>query len=179
MQNLEQLKTELDKVNALITKWIAQGYTPSIERGVALSTLEKIYEGMADFQSLISSVSPQGELEPEIEVELILADDTDTEEDTCDSACANEETQTGAPMECEAEVYVVLGSELSLDQMAKFSEELFGGDMSNFKAQVEKFAQMPSFEDALIYVGENFSWSPSSQTVGEFVEMLENYFQTK
>ncbi len=176
MQNLEQLKFELDKVNALITKWIAQGYTPSIERGVALSSLEKIYEGMTDFQTISTPPAEPcecacEELEPEVEVELILMDE-EVEEPSLDKECQQSQEES------QEEMTVILGVEFTPERLADFTEELFAGDAENLKENIAKFEQMPSFEDALIYVGENFSWSPSSEVAVEFIEMLENYFQT-
>lgn len=112
MDNLKSIQKQLNEVGQMVDRWMAMGYTPSIEKRIVLSSLERVYEQLMDPVGCSGGYVGE-DLEPEMEVELIISDeaaqeetveDEAVEEEAIEEEAIEEEEQTQDSDPCEDEV---------------------------------------------------------------------------
>lgn len=69
-----------------------------------------------------------------------------------------------------------LKDSLALNDRYLLRKELFGDDEKAFHAALEMFDQMPSLDDCMIYIAENYTWNANSDAAKMLTELLEHKF---
>ena len=54
--------------------------------------------------------------------------------------------------------------------------ELFGGDADEYERAINALDSQPSFDDCIIYISENYVWSPNSQATKFVMELLNRKY---
>lgn len=73
----------------------------------------------------------------------------------------------------EEAVYQLMGERVSQSEREQFVCELFAQDEAKFLAELEKLEACHSFDEAIIYISENYTWNPDSPIVNDFIARLE------
>lgn len=91
-----------------------------------------------------------------------------------DDAQDNKEEQRQEEEESiEEAVYQLMGERVSQSEREQFVCELFAQDEAKFLAELEKLEACHSFDEAIIYISENYTWNPDSPIVNDFIARLE------
>ncbi|MDR3227576.1 MAG: hypothetical protein LBT56_07900 [Prevotellaceae bacterium] len=69
-----------------------------------------------------------------------------------------------------------LSKGIGLNDKFLFSKELFGGNSQKFNTTIDVINVMNSFEDAMIYIQEHFSWSSSNPVAKHFMTLVRRRF---
>lgn len=69
-----------------------------------------------------------------------------------------------------------LKERIALNDRYLLRKELFEGDESAFLAAIEELDRMPSLDDCMIYIAENFAWNANSEAARMLVELLVNKY---
>lgn len=69
-----------------------------------------------------------------------------------------------------------LSKGIGLNDKFLFSKELFGGNSQKFNTTIDTVNAMNSFEDAMIYIQENFSWASSNPVAKHFMTLVRRRF---
>ena len=54
--------------------------------------------------------------------------------------------------------------------------ELFGGDSEAYDRTINALDSQSSFDDCVIYIAENFTWSPNSEGTKLIMELLQRKY---
>ena len=54
--------------------------------------------------------------------------------------------------------------------------ELFGGDADAYEQAVEMLDKQSSFDDCIIYISENYTWSPNAEGAKMMMELLQRKY---
>ncbi len=65
----------------------------------------------------------------------------------------------------------------SINDRYLISQELFGGDMSSCEDMLAELTDIDNFDDAMIYIVENYEWNPDSEATMLIIKHLEQKFQ--
>lgn len=65
-----------------------------------------------------------------------------------------------------------LHANLGLNDRFQLARDLFGGDTQAFEAALDKLDSFADLDDAMVYIYENFAWSPDSESVQRVVDLL-------
>lgn len=69
-----------------------------------------------------------------------------------------------------------LKEHIALNDRYLMRKELFGDSEVDFHAALEVLDRMPSLDDCMIYIAENYSWNANSEAARLLVELLERKF---
>lgn len=69
-----------------------------------------------------------------------------------------------------------LGENISLNDRFLMIRELFGGDRERYDVAISEFDKMESYDDALIYIAENYMWNPNADATKLLLGLLERKF---
>ena len=69
-----------------------------------------------------------------------------------------------------------LASAIDISERYQIIAELFDGDADACDAALERLDAMPSLEDAVIYIEENYRWNPSSPATALMMDLLDRKF---
>lgn len=260
--NIESIKGELQRLLKITQGWQSAGEVSPIERDIALDGVKRIYEQLVFSPSQVESVAPQGELKPEVEVELtyyqgeeeidgdeegfeseeeqeegdeptfelgdisIIADGEPTQGDgvlfdiseipvrtksrrsailslygenptTTPHTAAVETKPEPKPLEIVEEIPPAqpetiaqrYASEIknstlsdnsqigtSINDRYIIAQELFGGSMAAYDQLLSTLEKLPTFDDCMIYVVENYDWDAESEAAKLFVSTLKQRF---
>ncbi len=65
-----------------------------------------------------------------------------------------------------------LKDHIALNDRYLLRKELFGDSESDFHAAIEELDRMPSLDDCMIYIAENYSWNANSEAAKLLVDLL-------
>ena len=69
-----------------------------------------------------------------------------------------------------------LHSAIGLADKFLLIHELFGGDSEAYDRTINALDSQPSFDDCVIYIAENFTWSPNSEGTKLIMELLQRKY---
>lgn len=183
---LQEIHAELNVINENVSQWIAQGYTPTVEKEIVLQKLQHIYQGFSEGKPVASYGNVDQTLLIQNEVfedEIVVNDQTQHISSELvlpegDFVAQNEIAKVvGSHVEATL-VVMLLGQQISVTQRDAFVNELFWRDELFFANEIRKFqVSIKSLDQALIYIGEKYSWSASNVYAEQFISLLENYYK--
>ena len=71
---------------------------------------------------------------------------------------------------------VSLREAIGLADKFMFIRELFGGDADAYEQAVEMLDKQSSFDDCIIYISENYTWSPNAEGTKMMMELLQRKY---
>jgi|GEM_PF-6045671 len=184
--NLAAIEKEIRKILTDIERWQERGFTPSIEQGITLGRLQKVYDLLMDEETISDEEMPGGEdipvegfaddeghKAPEVKWESnALGDEAHEEDPYGEGEIPPGDNQQEAPKEGAPEEFIIFGQQIPADERNEFIKELFANDQTLFADELSKLESMASLDDALIYIGEQYSWSAGSSSANRFIELM-------
>ena len=182
--NLTEIEKEIRRILTHTERWQQQGYAPSIEKGIVLDRLQKVYDLMLEEPvktepevpaTTVKWEGPAADAPTEDPAAEVIPEKTEDSAGEADAAPEEEkpaEDITQAGGEDKNAGFTIFGVEIPDDLRDEFVNELFRNDEDFFTAEIAKLEAMDSLDDALIYIGEEYSWSPDNESAGNFIDML-------
>ena len=72
---------------------------------------------------------------------------------------------------------VSLSTAIGVADRYMFVKELFNDDAAAYEAAIAHLDNMPSLDDCMIYIAENYSWRSGSDAARQLVELLQRKYQ--
>ena len=69
-----------------------------------------------------------------------------------------------------------LKEHIALNDRYLLRKELFDDNEQAFHAAIEELDRMPSLDDCMIYIAENYTWNANSEAAKMLVELLEQKY---
>lgn len=161
--NIKQIKSEILKINLATNSWEDDEKVAQIEVDLLKTKLQNLYELLLDSTEIPSQTDepeqkeaplPPHTLDP-IEIPEIPNPVCDTIEDNL------------------AEDVPFDGEEV---KKLHYIKVLFGGDPQYYQEQMAIIDKLPTFEEVLIHISENYSWSQTDETAELFVGEVAKRF---
>lgn len=157
--NIEQILTQISAINAATNNWSEDIAIPQIEIDILKTKLQKLYE-------LINLTEEHQPTTTELENNL----EEVVEENT---PLPNIEEIEEEEIEEEEEEITFDSEEI---KRLHYIKVLFNGDASYYAEQMQIMAELPTFEEVLIHISENFAWSQTDEAAQLFVDSLARRF---
>lgn len=175
--NLTLIERELRALTALTERWDEQGYTPTIERDIALTRVRNVYSAMLELQA---EVAAEQKSEPEL---AFASSDDSVDDDPMIDNESEESTQDAVEDVTAADAVedIEKKQEPSEDdrQRRRFVHDLFCNDETFFEQEMHKISLLETMDDVYIYIGEKYAWAPDNSVAEEFVSLVSERFNEK
>lgn len=151
---LDEIENSLNNVITNINKWKVQGFIPSIQVDATLNLLQNAYELLNQLNTSTPNTIPQQPIPKTPEIKL----------------------PTTKPTTELTDGYIFFNTSIQHQLLQQFIDELFWRDKTFFDNEISKFEKLTSLDDALIYIGEKYNWTPDNKPAEKFIEILDTYY---
>lgn len=172
--NLTLIEKELKALISLTERWDEQGYTPAIERDIALTRVRNIYGAMLELQA---EVAAEPELERVFEPSDVKVADGVDDDQVIDSE--NEELIEDVVVDVTLSVDQKQEPSEDDQQRRRFIHDLFCNDETFFEQEMHKISLLETMDDVYIYIGEKYAWAPDNSVAEEFIALVSERFNEK
>lgn len=180
---------ELRALIMLTERWQEQGYTPAIERDIALGRIRNVYDKLLEIAA-ITNCDPTKPNEKEQQIIDIISgkvaqnDPDEDDDDFGDEDLENQNNPKQAEQEPEQDPEQDPEQEPEQEpeqkqkelQQRRFIHDLFCNDETFYNQEISKLSALTSMDDILIYIGEKYAWAPGNVSAQEFVELQSKRF---
>ena len=179
--NLTTIEEEIRQVISQIENWQKQGQIPSIEKGIVMSRLQKVYDLLMENKANNEQPAPSEELSTDMEnamsavseIEATPNDENFTDEEDVEATDDDSDKDISG---ISIAVFEVFGEEVLSERHEEFINRLFKGDADYFTSELDRLQSMDSLNDALIYIGKEYDWHPDDSTANHFIELMVEKF---
>lgn len=170
--DITAIEKELRALLSLIERWQEQGYSPAIERDIALSRVRSVYDKLMVLTTEMNLLSEVKEVKIQEVMDVLSGrtlqiDDNDDNIDDIEQEDKNSDEQAQEEND---------GEKIS-EQERRFIHDLFCNDDTFYNQEIHKLSLLSTMDDVLIYIGEKYAWSPDNASAQEFVELQSKRFQ--
>ncbi len=184
-EQVEEVETPHIEPTPVSTPIIAPAQEPEEPEEVQPTIVEPLQEQEIKVDPL--TIAPPAPTSIEIVDELIIEDDEEEEMDSEEMKRVTTLADTLSPhVETIAERYAsqqentTLSSEVtpmsSINDRYLIARDLFGGDMSMCEDLLATLEKIDNFDDAMIYIVENYEWDPEQEATKLVLKYLETKF---
>lgn len=123
----------------------------------------------------LDSSEPDSDPDPEskLESESVSDEDSDSESAAILESIPESADNVEPPVLIKPRIF---GIEVNVYARHEIIDTLFRGDARLFEAECETIDAMPSFEEALMYIGETYRWIPENAATIKFIDLIETRF---
>lgn len=143
---------------------------PTAEKNPSLFETDTIPVRQSEDRRVILSLYGDGQEDKHDKPTKVLGESINNDRHTIGDVLKEGHTDLAAKIS--AETITTLRGAIGINDRFLMIRDLFDGDSVRYEAAIDRLETFDDLDDAMIYIGENYSWNPDGDATGMLVDLL-------